>query len=550
MMPRTLRLVGLAAVLALANACTDDETTAVTTTTGTGGEGGGGCPPDHIEQDGECIPAQDDYPCEPGELSVDGTCLTAGVQANGCEAGQVDDGSGCRPAGLPPDRCASADDGGCVPLLPADPCGAGQLALPGETTCRDVAPCGSGTWGDILVEQNTQFVDAAYTGGNSDGTLAQPWTTVGQAVAAADSDAIVAIAAGSYSGVVTLSKPVRLWGRCPSLVELTATGGSVNNTIRVVSSGAGSEIRGLALTGSARGLVIFEATDVSARELWIHDCGLEGFDAWDGGELTLSDSLVEHTTGFGGFLYEGRVTVERTVIRDVEPEAGSGWFGIGILGQRADADGAESSITVTDSLIERTHWAGIAARGAEAVVTNTVVRDISSEGESQGRAHGIEVVANDVTLESGALTLKSSVIEHTRMDGVVLHGADGLVEATAIRHVQAADDTGVFGSGISAVHHNEVPVGASVDVRGCVITHTQEDGIAFFGGSGSVEGTLITDVTPNGMDEAGFGIYARRYFEGGSVDVTSCRIERVHESGVYWTDVEGAMTATVVRDVV
>ncbi len=543
------RLWLLCALLTWAAGCGDDGIeTKGTGGSGTAGAGGEGCPPDQIEQDGLCLPAEADYPCESGELLTNGVCLPAGVQANGCAAGQVDQGSGCRPAGLPPAQCAESDDDGCVPLLPAEPCPIGELALPGETVCREVAPCGDGTWGDIVTETNTQFVNGAYPGGNSDGSQSQPWTTINAAMAAAEPGAIVAIAAGSYPGSVSVTKPLRLWGRCPSLVEIVASG-NVNQAMRVYAGGSGSEVRDMAFTGSARGLVIHEATDVVASRVWLHDTAMEGFDVWDAGTLTLRDSLVERTGESGGFLYGAEVTVERTVIRDVAPRVSDGWWGIGIFAYRTDEDGTESKATVSDSLIERVNWAGVAVVGSEAVINTTVVRDVFSDGMSDQRAHGIEVVANTVTAEPGRLTLRNSVIERTRMDGVVLNGADGTIEATVVRDVRSNEDDGHRGTGIVAVHHNEVWVGANAAIEGCVVTGTQEAGIALFGASGTVAGTVVSDVMPSDAGLAGFGIFADKYRDRGAATVTSSRVERVYESGIYWVDVEGMVAGTVVSEV-
>ena len=144
----------------------------------------------------------------------------------GCAAGErpLDDGS-CQNAGVRPDACADGfeadDDGGCTAILPASPCGEGTMAVPGDTECREVAPCGDAPWGDIPVDGTTRYVDGAYAGGDSDGTSRRPWTTILDALVAAAPDDLIAIAAGSYQeDVLLVSKPVRLWGRCPSMVEI------------------------------------------------------------------------------------------------------------------------------------------------------------------------------------------------------------------------------------------------------------------------------------------------------------------------------------------
>ena len=92
----------------------------------------------------------------------------------GCTFGDktLDDGS-CRPAGVPADRCGQgfvAESGACSAVLPATPCPPGWMALPGETSCREVAPCGDQTWGNIPVDATTEHVDGNYVGQFSDGT--------------------------------------------------------------------------------------------------------------------------------------------------------------------------------------------------------------------------------------------------------------------------------------------------------------------------------------------------------------------------------------------
>src|SRR5690349_3224518 len=116
--------------------------------------------------------APDDPACGPGEtLLDDGRCQPAGLPLDmpPCAPGeaQLEDGT-CQKAGIPPDACGEGfmPDGndGCEAILPDEPCPKGLMAVPGMTQCEEVAPCGSGTWGDIPVEPSTQYVDQSYTG--------------------------------------------------------------------------------------------------------------------------------------------------------------------------------------------------------------------------------------------------------------------------------------------------------------------------------------------------------------------------------------------------
>src|SRR5262245_30753276 len=258
---------------------------------GCGGEGDepppdsppGGCAPaEWPREDGSCVPPglPPDMPCPPAEwLRDDGVCIPAGVPPDGCGEGFVHDG-----------------DRGCERILPDAPCPPGLMAVPGETVCREVAPCAPGTWGDIPVEPNTEYVDASYAGMDSDGSALKPWTSIQAGVDAASASAIVAIARGSYlEDVVVSGKPVRLWGVCPELVEVVGSGAEVA-TIQVLAGANGSEVRSLAVSGDAIGIGLTGSIDVVIERVWVHANAYRGFgveDAFGPTRMTLRGALVE-----------------------------------------------------------------------------------------------------------------------------------------------------------------------------------------------------------------------------------------------------------------
>ncbi len=265
---------------------------------------------------------------------MEGECIDAGLPNGGCAPGHLlDDQDECQPAGVPAEWCGegfeSDGDFGCRAILPATPCESSLMALPGETTCREVAPCGDGTWGDIPTEGNTQFVDESYTLGDADGTQAKPWPTVVEAVAAADPGAIVAIAAGSYVGEVDIqNQPVRLWGRCPSLVEIVGAG---NHVLEIHAGADATEIRDLALTGSISwsAVAVHGSAGVIFDRVWLHDTlGSRGFDITEDSSsatgVILSRSLVERTRTNAIMVWGAAIDMSDTVVRDTQPSLNSG----------------------------------------------------------------------------------------------------------------------------------------------------------------------------------------------------------------------------------
>src|SRR5262249_31135691 len=155
----------------------------------------------------------------------------------------------------------------------------GTMAVPGEVECHDVAPCGEGRWGAIPVDATTQYVDAAYQGGASDGSESKPWTTIQAAVDAAAPGAIVAIAAGSYAErVLVEGSPVRVWGKCPSMVEIA---GPYPGTVDVRVGASATEVHALAVSGETYGILVSGATDVVVDSVWIHDTPQRGVNVQD-----------------------------------------------------------------------------------------------------------------------------------------------------------------------------------------------------------------------------------------------------------------------------
>lgn len=149
---------------------------------------------------------------DPGDSPISqGECLAVepGQEVIGCEAG------------IPAERCGEGfePDGekGCVALLPQDVCPEGLFAVPGETACRSPASCEAGAWGGAPVGAATQYVDVDYGGGASDGTENAPWTSIGDAVANAAPNAVVAIAPGRSavasppSAISTATAPISPW---------------------------------------------------------------------------------------------------------------------------------------------------------------------------------------------------------------------------------------------------------------------------------------------------------------------------------------------------
>jgi hypothetical protein len=442
-------------------------------------------------EDGRCLDAgmQADG-CRAGEfLGDDGTCLPAGMQPDGCPAGTYADESGCRDAGVPPELCAEGfvpdGDHGCTPILPSQPCASGTMAIPGETECRELAPCGSGTYGSIPALAGTQYVNASYTGNDADGSIAKPWPSIQEGVDAAAPGALVAIAAGSYVEDIHLAdKSVELWGRCPALVEVVATGAE-QAAIRVAEGAHGTWIRSLAVTGPAVGIIVSGSVDVHVENVWLHDTlsmGVAASNQYGITQVTLDGVLVEGAQDLYGLYLAGvEALVVDSVVRDTKratPLTGWGFAVQSNAGTRAD-------VTMRRSLIERNVIAGGKVQGADLVIEGTVVRDnVAADGVG-----GSGLLAADTENERGNLVVRGCVIEHNEWTGISVLSSDATLEGVVIRDTAPSPFTGQ-GRGLRI---EDDPERSKVDVRWSLFEANNEMGMVVVGSDVTMEGTRIVD---------------------------------------------------------
>jgi hypothetical protein len=549
--------------------------------------------------------------CLPPNRVLDDRCLEPGVQDSGCPAGTLtlQDGA-CQPAGVPPELCADGfePDGamGCAPILPDEPCAAGQMAVPGETECHPVMPCGAGKWGDIPIDATTVHVDGSYSGNDSDGTAAKPWTTVGEGIAAAPPDALVAIAAGSYLEDVVVEKPVRLRGVCPSEVEVVGTdAGYAALFFRPGSTG--SEVRGLALTGDKLGILVVGAENIAIEQVWVHDAlrhGVSFEDALGPTSGTLRASLLELNHVLGVMVRGSVVTIEGVVVRGTMPgttqDNGNGIYtdanvdtlapatalvrnsvvehnhevGVSIgsdatleglvvrgtlprvsdqqggRGIHIQETGAPITALVRSSLVEQNHDVGVAVAGANATLQGVVVRGTLPRATDNGAGWGILVDIDPYTGAPAAALVESSLVENNRDIGVLIASNatfDGLLVRGTLP--QASDETG--GSGIVMQPYQDTPPDSGV-VRGSVVEGNQQAGVVVSGFDATLEGVVVRGTLPRAADQrAGYGIAIQPNPFTGALStaiVRSSLVEQNHETGVSVNGSATTLEGMVVRD--
>jgi len=398
--------------------------------------------------------------CAPGRERSSERCV---ARLDACGGNSVPIvGGGCQAVGVPVASCAEgfthdAASPTCAAVLPSSPCGSGTFAWLGEAACHEVAPCGTGKWGAIPVDASTIYVDREYTGGGSDGSEARPFTTIASAVAAATGNPIVAIAKGVYEERLLIRKPVRLWGRCPADAEIRAPSGVVDPIVDFLAKG---ELHRVAVTRATFGVAVETSEGVLIDEVWVHDLerGIELSASRPAASATIRRTLVERARYFGITAYGANATIEQTVIRDVKPMRSDGFGGVGLLVRHSDSTGNGSEVTARGLLLERCHGSGISVFGSSLTLDGSLVRDIEGHPSDGTGGNGVSGFIDASTPLLPRLQMQGSVIERARTSGVFLQSSTATIEATVVRDTRASRMRDGGGFGISATQRSNLTI--------------------------------------------------------------------------------------------
>jgi len=526
---------------------------------------------EHREGD-RCVPTLPT--CGENEVpALDGTsCVGVGVPADGCAAGFRHDGhGGCDPV-LPEAPCvggtmavpgdsacrvvgvakcgagfASDGKGSCDAILPSAACAKGEMAVPGETSCRSVASCGAAPFGDAPVDSTTLYVDASFSG-TSDGSKSNPFVTIQQALDKASSTAptIIAIAAGTYDENLDTTKPVRIFGRCPSMVEIH---GKVADT-PTVRLGAKAELHRVAITGISVG-VTTSAEDVRLEKLWVHDTGSYGVNTRGGAKVVLEGSLIERVTSVAVVSEGTTLTVDASVVRDTQKHPGDDIFGRGIEAHIDPTTKTRSVLTVRRSLLERNASHGMFIAGSTASVTESVVRDTRSQASDGKYGRGIHVQVDVTTKERGKLDVQSCLFERNADAGIGAAASDVTIVGTVIRDTKGNAAAGTGGHGVNVQLEVSEKLQGNVVIRDSTIERNAEVGVVSIASLLTLERTIVRDGVPREKDGiAGRGIEVNPHPKSGlqgELVMKGCLIDHNYDMGVLVSGSKGLLESSVVR---
>lgn len=532
------------------------------------------CSPGFESQGPACVPVFDDCPA-PNEIpTAGGGCMQVGVPV--CSVAFEPDGlGGCEPI-LPAEPCpagtievlgqtecqpvgvrqcgqgfVSDGQGGCEPVLPAETCSATTMEVLGQTVCQPISDCGQTTWGNIVPDSTTVFVDANYGGGDSDGSDASPFTTIADALVVVQSNGQIAVAAGQYIERLSFNIPVRLQGRCAELVTIRGAFflGMDRPPVTVSSGGSGTIIRGVTLTGDDAGLVLNGAQSVVVEHVRVADTPNMGVVLTDGADAVLRRALVTGCSPMGIQSLDSSLTLETSVVRDTQSD-GNGSFGHGVEA-RCGAQQTCGAITITGSIISRNTESGVLVRGVQTGIDSTVVRDTRPHASSGRFGVGITADCDRDLGICGTLSVAQSVLSANRSAGLYILGTDTDLTATVVRDT-LADEHQEHGYGIQASCDAVLVLCPSLALTESVFAQNRHTGILVSGATATIHSAVVRDTSGYDADpDSGVGIRARCGADPedcGALSVYGSLVAGNHLAGVMTFGVEATVGTSIVRD--
>lgn len=434
------------------------------------------------------------------------------------------------------------------------------MALPGETTCRPVASCGQGTWGDIPVDATTQYVDPSYTGGASDGSASAPWISLDAALAAASTGDLIALATGTYPAAIQ-QQCVRIWGRCPSMVELTEKDANSAIMTLVIAGCGGAEMHGVSVAAGAGGLLSGgNAGDVLIDQVWVKGAPGVALRLWNTTKpaptLTVRRSLFEGVKFCAIWSFGTDLVVEDSVFRDTAP-SGPGptiYSGRAIQLMTHPQRGEASRGTVRSVVVERTEEGAVFMHGAQATIDGLVVRDVRPNA-GRGRALTVQLAIEATPPIRPSVTVRSSYIEAATEIGVSVSGGDLVIEDSVVKGTRTNPDTGEAGVGVVAVpfvlpngNTTAEPEPASLTVASSWLERNHDVGIAVVGGTALVTGSVVTGTLPQDDDTGGVGVLLQGDEPGlMSAELRASLVDASHSVGVSIDGADAVIDSTLVR---
>ncbi|MBW2524453.1 MAG: DUF1565 domain-containing protein, partial [Deltaproteobacteria bacterium] len=219
--------------------------------------------------------------------------------------------------------------------------------------------------------------------------------------------------------------------------------------------------------------------------------------------LTMIDSRIWQVVDMGVRSQGSVMSIERSVVSDVAPAADTSKRGFGVFATNDDMARA-GALTVRDSVIARTHRFGVAGRGGTIELERTMIRDVAPEAATNDFGNAIYVWP-DAAGNLPELTVRGSVLERCHDAGLWAASASVQLESSIVRDVLPAADNGFMGEGVYMRPDSDELTRCAAQVDGVVVERAHTSGMRFNGCDAAVSHSVVRAAQP-GVLGLGTGI--------------------------------------------
>jgi hypothetical protein len=148
--------------------------------------------------------------------------------------------------------------------------------------------------------------------------------------------------------------------------------------------------------------------------------------------VVIERSLVRRCAAGGISVFASNATISDSRIEDIVPEVRTQSAGVGILADAHTGVFEPARVTVERTRVLRVHAAGIVGLGAELTIDRTLVSDVNALAGTFG--DGIVVRASEVGSEvlGGSATITSSRIDRAARAGIAVFGSVASISGTSV----------------------------------------------------------------------------------------------------------------------
>ena len=177
----------------------------------------------------------------------------------------------------------------------------------------------------------------------------------------------------------------------------------------------------------------------AADQLTGRDLRAADVDSGKRATLKVIGSLIDNNRSVGIHVYGSDLALEATVVRATQPRLATDELGHGVS---LEHQGSGSTATVSDSVLEANHNAGMLISGSDLVLSGTRIRDTRPQASDLTGAGGLIVQMAVAQGQRASASITASAIERNHPGGLLVAGADVTAVNTVVRDSDARWPTG------------------------------------------------------------------------------------------------------------